>query len=261
MTRETTLAIVACAAALLVTGGIARATPIAPGGASGGVVVGTASIYEIFGHVGSTLVADSTAPAELNFVAGAGNIFTFSAAGGVNCCSDPGDLNTPDGKVFFNNGTNPTNVGSLNGLSGAIGDTQLPLVGLFTTEVDPFGGIAPSTLPWVAAAAGSLSPALHQVFYIGDGKAGLDDALGATLQFTAPVNATRLYIGFADAGSFDGSPGFYFDNPGSMEFTATLLASVDPDRVPAPGTLALFVAAGLAGLGMRRRRGARSTAA
>jgi hypothetical protein len=94
-----------------------------------------------------------------------------------------------------------------------------------------------------------LAPALHQVFYVGDGRAGFNNAAGALLTFTAPAGATRLYIGFADAGSFGGTSGWYQDNPGAMSGTANLAA------VPEIDTKAMLVAGLLSvGLLMRKRR-------
>jgi hypothetical protein len=59
----------------------------------------------------------------------------------------------------------------------------------------------------------SLSPALAQTFFIGDGRT----ATGRPQRFNPPPGATRLYFGLADAWKFQGPPGFYADNSGSFE--------------------------------------------
>jgi len=59
----------------------------------------------------------------------------------------------------------------------------------------------------------SLSPALAQTFYIGDGRT----ATGRPQRFHPPTGATRLYFGVADAWAFEGPPGFFADNSGSFK--------------------------------------------
>lgn len=242
--------------ALALASGAAQAlveVPMQPGDSRSVTLPGTTSIYQVFGHSGSANPPADDA-AYLPFEAGSGRVFTFtSVTGGVNCCSTPSELNTPDGMIFSQFVIlNPTTtVTGINGLSDAKGNTQLPLVGVFTTDTDPFGQTAPAALPaWNASAPTSLAPAMHQVFYIGDGRAGFNDAGGALLQFTAPVGATRLYLGFADAGNFIGTSGWYWDNPGSMSATVLLSA------VPEPATWGLAVAGlALVGAAARRRAG------
>lgn len=215
-------------------------------------VVGTASIYQVFGLPGSTNDASDDA-VRIDFASGGGSVVTFtSVSGGVNCCSDPSDLNTPDGKNFapnYNGGN--TTVDGLHNISGAYGNTQLPLVAMFTSEQDPTTLSGPvAALPaWDAASPQSLAPALYQVFYVGDGRAGFNDAAGALLAFTAPAGATRLYLGFADAGAFNGTSSWYADNRGALQ--------VDFRIAPVPEPAGWML--GLAGLGAlaawRRRRG------
>lgn len=218
-------------------------TPIAPGGTASFNLPGTVSLYQVFGHSGST-VGDATDAPYLRFAAGSGNVFTFtSVTGGLNCCSNAADLATPEG----GNWLGPASaIGGLNGISDAAGNTQLPLVAMFGSETDPFGQPAPAALPaWDADHPVSQAPGLYQVFFVGDGRAGRDDAGGALLTFTAPVEATRLYLGFVDASSFNGVSGFYFDNPGAMDATVAL-------AVPEPQAGALM-ALGLLGVGLAAR--------
>jgi hypothetical protein len=213
-------------------------------------VTGTTSIYDVFGHAGDP-GGDygPDAPAVLTtFAAGAGNVFTFTATGLVSCCSDTPNI-PPDG------GGSSMNVVGANGLSSLIGNQHIPLVGVFTTNVDPSGGTPPATLTFDASNPTSLSPLLNQVFYIGDGLSGYMNAAGAPLTFTAPAAATRLYLGVIDAFGFGGTTGYYNDNLGAFNVNITL--SGVTTAVPEPADLALMVA-GLAFLGPVCRRRTRS---
>lgn len=238
---------------LLLAAGTAQAqSVISAGGALQFTLPGTTSIYGAFGYPGSTNDA-STAPPYASFSAGAGAVFTFTAvSGGVNCCSEPANLNTPDGANFWPNyNGGGSTVGGINNFSDANGNTQLPLVAMFTDDTDPVNfASAPPALPaWDAWAPQSLAPGLRQVFYVGDGRAGYNDAQGALLQFTAPVGATRLYLGFVDAGGFNGTSSWYADNLGELQATLAM----QPVPEPASWLLGLAGLAGLAGV-LRRKR-------
>jgi hypothetical protein len=185
-------------------------------------VPGTTSIYQIFGNPGSVDDSATDAP-RCNFVAGSNNVFQISADGGLHCCGDgsPEFRGTADGGNFF---LLDTDIIGINGLSDAVGNLGLGLLAVFTSDSDPMGNDPPQALVWNIYAPTSLSPLLNQVFYVGDGREGLDDSQGGLLSFTAPPSATRLYLGFADGDFFEGFPSFYADNVGSM--LATVYSSV-----------------------------------
>jgi hypothetical protein len=122
-----------------------------------------------------------------------------------------GEIYGPDG-----NGTSGSNISSLGGISGYKGP-QGPLVGVFLDDSIPTGS-APSKLDFTPSGLGrnfaSISPALGQVFFIGNGI--FLDAAGKRIRqrFIAPAGATRLVLGIPDAALFVGEPGFYDDNDG-----------------------------------------------
>jgi hypothetical protein len=62
-------------------------------------------------------------------------------------------------------------------------------------------------------------PQLGQVFFVGD---GLNSARQQQ-QFIVPKGATAVYLGFADGSSFQGEPGFYDDNKGTISAMVTLI--------------------------------------
>lgn len=235
-------------AALTLSGGaIAQADEINPGDTVSGItVLGTASIYHIFGHEDPG-TGTSTEAALLTFDAGVGNTFTFDAEGLIGCCSAISAAHTPDGAA------GSMNIIGANGLSSLTGNGLVPLVAVFTTDTDPFGGAAPAALGFDANNPTGLSPLLNQVFYVGDGRAGRNDAGGAFLSFLAPSTATRLYIGVIDASGFNAPTGFYHDNPGSFSVDVSLTAPTT-GAIPEPSTWAMMILGfGAAGAMMRRR--------
>ncbi len=234
----------ACVAALLALP--AQAIPISPGGSLNTTVHGTTSIYQVFGHAGNPGgdYGPATDAVQVNFAAGSSNTFHFAASGATHCCSGTPNV-PPDGAMAG------THVTGANGLSNAIGNSQLALLGVFTTDTDPFGAAAPAALNWDASNPGSLAPMLNQVFYIGDGLGGYLNGGGSVLDFLAPSGATRLYLGVADAWAFVGLTGYYHDNPGLYEVNVRLDAGAGP-AVPEPGSW-LLTGLGLAALLAARR--------
>jgi hypothetical protein len=126
--------------------GSALAAPIAPGDTAATTVFGNTPVYQIFGHAGNP-GGDYSGPVNdavlYQFAAGASNVFTFAASGLTSCCSNTPD--TPPDGAFAS-----TSIVGANGLSNVAGNTRLPLLGVFTTDTDPFGSAAPAGLSWDA---------------------------------------------------------------------------------------------------------------
>ena len=86
------------------------------------------------------------------------------------------------------------------------------LVGVFLDGSEPTDPAPPSLNFTDRHSFRDLYPGLGQVFFIGN---GLTSA-GVRQTFHAPANASRLFLGFADAESFSTLPGAYADNTGSV---------------------------------------------
>lgn len=145
--------------------------------------------------------------------------FTFQATGQIDFHGGlfPEGIR-PDGKAELFSG-----VVSLAGISAYEGP-QASLVGLFLDDQPPTGS-APNALKYqgeeatAALSDASYSPALGQLFFIGDGLTGVET--GDPQTFVAPAGATRLYLGFADGYDFAGAPGCYGDNSGAFMVKVT----------------------------------------
>ncbi len=145
-----------------------------------------------------------------------------------------------------------SSITAFGGISGYLG-TQGALVGVFLSDAVP-SGAAPATLDFSTSGLGtdflSLSPALGQVFYIGNGVTS-----GSVFQqFLAPAGATRVFFGITDAFGFNGPPGAFDDNDGSYRIRIGI--NELPTTVPEPATLTML-GLGL-GLGYARKRRSRA---
>ncbi len=174
--------------------------------------------------------------------AGSGQTFQFAASGMVNF-NTTNTFTTfgPDGSTLH-----PSAITPLAGVSGYDGPPG-SLVGLFLTDADPQNSAPPATQSFAALSNfATLSPALGQTFFIGDGLTGT--GTGTTQTFVAPAGATRLFFGVADAPNFAGPPGGYDDNAGAF------LVNVTTTAVPEPSSLLATLAVPSL---LRRLRGGR----
>jgi hypothetical protein len=151
---------------------------------------------------------------------GSSRVVSFPrVAGRVNPIIMYPDWNGPDGDRI-----GPTDVGSFQGISGIFHRTNgMFLVGVFLTDAPP-SSPAPPRLNFSALEieeAGTvlvpggeefdrLVPEIGQTFLIGDGKGRV---------YVAPPEATRLFLGFADAFLYEGCPGWYGNNAGHLTVT------------------------------------------
>lgn len=173
---------------------------------------------------------------------------TFAAAGSWNPRWGLDPWTGPDGGFTGNPGTN---INSWNGISGIAGPYNMWLTGVFLGPVLPTS--APPRLIYSDFSATSYTGLqLGQTFFIGDGLTGTGS--GVVQQFGIPAGATRLYLGLADAFSFQGNPGSYFDNVGSMNVSWQVTGPPPTSStVPEPATMTLM-ASGLAAMAAARRR-------
>jgi hypothetical protein len=104
-----------------------------------------------------------------------------------------------------------TDVRSLDGISGIVDRTNgMFLVGVFLTDA-PAANPAPEALDFSEGTDLDgfevLDPEIGQVFLIGDGQGR---------SYAVPDDATRLFLGFADAYQYVGCPGWYANNDGEL---------------------------------------------
>jgi hypothetical protein len=167
----------------------------------------------------------------------AGSSLTFavsviSPVGHCAGCTVP----TPDGGSAFSNAEE-------NGISGITSTPINSLLGVFLGPDLPSLSAAPASLSFASTASRdfvSLSPALKQVFFIGDGLT----STAAVQSFVVPAGATRLYLATHD--------GFgWYNNVGAYE--VTIDGASEPPPIPEPQTYALLLA-GLALVGVAARR-------
>ena len=161
-------------------------------------------------------------PASGETVPGASNPYLAGMPNGSTCCS--GDsvpaqspTLTPDGGFIFT-------TASTNGISGATW-LATALVGVFLDDNLPTSSPAPADLDFSPSGTGTnfttLSPALQQAFFIGDGLTGT--GTGDAQSFAVPAGATRLYLGTADGTGWS-------NNTGSFSVTISVL----PEAVAVP---------------------------
>jgi hypothetical protein len=107
---------------------------------------------------------------------------------------------SPEATSFAPKPLSITAVGSISGISSADGGGYL--IGVFFADTVPTG--PHGTLDFTGNRDfASLSPALAQTYFIGDGRT----ATGRLQRFHPPPGATRLYFGVGDAWVLPGSAG------------------------------------------------------
>ena len=156
-----------------------------------------------------------TLPVQITLVANGGYLTFSSVRGTIGCGA--GVSTGPDGGSCAGGNTD---ILAASGISGIIDHQRTQfLVGVFLGASSPTR--APARLDFSKEATGEsfaeLTPLLGQTFFIGDGMT----PSGLNQRFVIPLNATRFYVGFADAFSFQGPPGAYSDNTGSVSVTLT----------------------------------------
>ena len=175
--------------------GAGHSTPPAPGGGSGGTLPPSFSLTPNPGQV-LTIVS----------VTGAAGLTSWIGSFGA------------DGNQSL---AWPTSISSFDGISGITNSSGSGfLTGVFLGPDEPVDP-APPNLDFSMSEIGTsfltLSPQIAQTFFIGDGLTGT--GTGSQQQFIVPTNATRLYLGLADANSYQGQPGQYQDNIGVWSVT------------------------------------------
>lgn len=145
-----------------------------------------------------------TEPVEIPLPSGSGRTVTISDATGT--VIPIVALGLPNGAEGAGYGI--TNIESYGGISGIQhGSNTMFLVGVFLTDEEP-ADPAPERLDFSENEDYELlEPEIAQVFLIGDGE-------GRTI--AVPDEATRFFLGFADAASFVGDAGWYGNNTGAV---------------------------------------------
>ncbi len=199
-----------------------------------------------------------TLPPSYSLNPGTGRILQFTSVSGTfDCCKDDPltPANGPDGRP----GTASREFTDLDSVGGISGITALDrvgfLTGVFLTDDAPVAP-APARLDFTGNSGFTqLAPVIGQTFFIGDGRSGT--GAGAIQAFHVPDGATRLFLGFADGFAFNGPPGYYDDNLGTMTASFSIQgAGSETPAVPEPSAVLLFlpVLVGLVGSRYLHRR-------
>lgn len=203
-------------------------------------VAGSANLNLAGAAPGTSCCGGDSAPAQSpQAITGfaSGSTFTFGVTG-ITDGAGTGPTG-PDGAYVFS----MTDYGT--GVARALNVKVLGLIGVFLDGSVPTGATQPASLDFASGLDfATLAPGLAQMFWIGDGVTGT--ATGATQVFTAPIGATRLFLGTVDGYAWN-------DNSGTYAVTANYTGAT-VGGVPEPATWALLVGGfGFVGGALRRR--------
>lgn len=176
-----------------------------------------------------------TPPVVFAFPAHQFRALTFTNVAGTVKLGNPTDTNGPDGGNFG------YKVASFNGIAGIDAPVLGYLTGVFLDSNEPTDP-PPAALNFsvIGRNFATLSPQIGQVFFIGDGLTGT--GAGKVQEFIVPTNATRLFLGLADARYYGGGPGYYHDNTGYFSVTVEALTDSGLTNPAAEGGLATVAA-------------------
>ncbi|MFO1484723.1 MAG: LamG-like jellyroll fold domain-containing protein [Verrucomicrobiaceae bacterium] len=201
--------------------------PTAGSGAQNFFIAGIPATSNIFDAGLNSPTQGGSLPPSINVTGLDGSKVTFPQIAGV--INTFADVHGPDGAHTAGRSCDLTSVG---GISGYLNGNNTPaLVGVFLDESQPAS--APERLDFSAGAPAlgenftTLTPALGQVFFIGDGLT----SGGIAQQFIVPAGATRLFFGVPDGYDgtlYHGAPTAYSDNSGSVSLRAVVTPSVTP---------------------------------
>lgn len=162
--------------------------------------------------VAATMSDPGTSPLRIA-LDGAGTVRFPSVSGELGACSGCEPESVDGGSVTFTS----TNLVALNGISGVLHeDRTLFVVGVFLGDDDPDQDDQVDLSG--ANSEENQEPEIGEVFFIGDGQTDGGDEQ----QVAVPDGAETLYLGFADGFAFQGTPGAYGDNSGSVDIEVTL---------------------------------------
>ncbi len=166
-------------------------------------VLATMDLYQAGGYNDGS---NGIAPAIYSFRARAGQILTFSSVSGSWTCQNGYPEFSADGETsgYCVNAGGPADVSPVGPFSGyQLTDFTGALAGVFLEDRLPTS--APPSLRFYVSDNSqggiqtnflSLSPAIGQVFFIGDGLTGT--GIGRIQSFRVPPTATHLYLGYID---------------------------------------------------------------
>jgi len=163
-------------------------------------VPGTSDPF-LAGQPSGTCCGGDSAPAESPVLAGfvrpRGKITFTQTSGGVNYTSSP-PTDGPAGNLGYRISSGPSN-----GIGGYANAPVDALVGVFLPLTTPESHPVTTTLDFTTP---TTTPALQQVFYIGNG--------GANFAVTVPAGAARLYLGTVDGTG-------WYNNSGAIKVTVS----------------------------------------